>query len=302
MDMNEATFFAYLRRAPFGGRMTQSQIDGVKRIHNACMRGGVQKIEQRAYVLASVFHETGARMQPVREAFASSDAKAKAALEQAWQAGRLPSVKTPYWRDGWFGRGDIQITHEENYRKLGKAIGVDLVANPALALDPDISARIAVVGMRDGLFAKGQTLARYFPNAQGSPVDPLAARKIVNGSDKRHLIAGHYEAFLGALQAAVLADAGKATEPALPPEPDMAKAPPPDVPAGSATGDDTSAARSPANWLTSLPIIGAFLASVTQAVTNPWALGATALIVIGAGAAFWAYRTGRISFNKAEPL
>lgn len=40
------------------------------------------------------------------------------------------------------GRGFIQITGKENYDKIGKMIGVDLVTNPDLANDPEIAAKI----------------------------------------------------------------------------------------------------------------------------------------------------------------
>ena len=40
------------------------------------------------------------------------------------------------------GRGFLQITGKENYDKVGKMIGVDLVANPDLANEPEIAAKI----------------------------------------------------------------------------------------------------------------------------------------------------------------
>lgn len=40
------------------------------------------------------------------------------------------------------GRGFIQITGKENYDKVGKLIGVDLVNNPDLANDPEVAAKI----------------------------------------------------------------------------------------------------------------------------------------------------------------
>jgi len=40
------------------------------------------------------------------------------------------------------GRGFIQITGKENYQKIGKMIGEDLVGNPDLANDPKIAAKI----------------------------------------------------------------------------------------------------------------------------------------------------------------
>lgn len=42
------------------------------------------------------------------------------------------------------GRGYVQITGRANYDSYGKIIGVDLVNNPDLALDPDIAAKILV--------------------------------------------------------------------------------------------------------------------------------------------------------------
>jgi hypothetical protein len=40
------------------------------------------------------------------------------------------------------GRGLIQLTHEYNYQHYGDELGVDLVNNPDLALDPTVSARV----------------------------------------------------------------------------------------------------------------------------------------------------------------
>jgi len=114
-------------------------------------------------------------MVPVRETFASSDAQAISRLDKAWAQGKLPWVKTPYWRSGWFGRGHIQLTHESNYRKFG-------ITNPNDALKMDVSARVAVEGMRDGKFT-GKKLSDYqFPEALSAPPSQNP-RRIVNGQD-----------------------------------------------------------------------------------------------------------------------
>jgi hypothetical protein len=47
------------------------------------------------------------------------------------------------------GRGFVQITGRRNYTNYGHAIGVDLVANPDLALDPKIAAEILALYFRD---------------------------------------------------------------------------------------------------------------------------------------------------------
>lgn len=73
--------------------------------------------------------------------------------------------------DGWKyrGRGALQLTGKDNYREFGKLLGLDLVNNPDLASDPDISLKIAIqFYLRTGVFKAID---------EG---DFLGARKIVN--------------------------------------------------------------------------------------------------------------------------
>src|SRR5919199_881143 len=44
----------------------------------------------------------------------------------------------------YYGRGLLQLTHEENYAAASKKFGVDLLKNPDLALQPELSAKIFV--------------------------------------------------------------------------------------------------------------------------------------------------------------
>lgn len=171
-----------------------------------CRKQGLLR-NQAAYVLATAFWETARTMEPVREALASTDDQAMERLERAWQNGRLPWVTRPYWRDGFFGRGYVQLTHEANYARAGAFLGLDLVGNPSRALDPATAAVILVIGMRDGWFT-GKKLADYI-TLQAS--DYVGARRIVNGTDKRHAIAELARDYEGAL----LAD-GYGVEPAPP--------------------------------------------------------------------------------------
>lgn len=188
--MTRADFFSSVRASLFQGKLTEKQVEGMERLLTAT---NLMDPTHRAYILATVFHETGATMQPVRETFASSDQQSVNRLEAAWSKGQLTWVKTPYWRfdasgKAWFGRGYVQITHRENYARIGELIGVDLVGNPSLALDPDVATKIAVVGMQRGAFT-GVALRDFLPG------DYRNARKIINGTESAAKVAGYAEKF-----------------------------------------------------------------------------------------------------------
>jgi predicted chitinase len=181
--------------------LNAGQVAGATAILNAWERRG-QELSRNAlaYVLATAYHETGATMRPVRETLAKSDVAAVERLEKAFQAGRLGSVKTPYWRpdgDGksWFGRGLVQLTHKRNYERMSKIIGIDLVADPARLLDLAVSVKVLIEGMRHGAFT-GRKLGDYFAAKKS---DWSGARRIINGTDRADLVAAHGRAFAEAL-------------------------------------------------------------------------------------------------------
>lgn len=191
-----AAFFAAIRSMFPGGKLNQGQVDGINAIMDAWGASGVRDDRQLAYVLATAFHETGCTMAPVRETFATSDASAKQRLTKAWKSGKL-KVSKDYWSGGYFGRGFVQLTHEANYRKAGAKLGIDLVANPSLALEPGTAATILCRGMIEGWFT-GKKLSDYI----ATKADYVSARKIVNGTDRAVAIAGYAETFEAALRAA----------------------------------------------------------------------------------------------------
>ena len=70
----------------------------------------------------------------------------------------------------YHGRGFIQLTGRANYQYYGNALGVDLVNNPNLALDPKIAARILA------LYFKNRGIAALAENSNWEGV-----RRGVNG-------------------------------------------------------------------------------------------------------------------------
>lgn len=229
--IDQKAFFDAVRKAPFGGRLTKAQVEGLQVILREWREIYPDaRVEWVGNSLAQVHRETGGLMQPIKETVMSShrdrnpsDRTVIQRLDRAYAKGQLTWVTTPYWRDGWFGRGLIQITHERNYRKLGDRLGVDLVGDPSLALDPEISARIAIVGMVEGLFT-----GRSLRDVKWDEPDPKrraravrGARRIVNGPDGSDAeVAAMHEAYVAALLAAGYAPIVEAPLPPPRPEPE----------------------------------------------------------------------------------
>lgn len=74
--------------------------------------------------------------------------------------------------DGWkySGRSPMQLTFADNYRKAGKALGLDLIGNPDLALQLEVGFRIA------GWFWDSNKLNPY-----ADKKDFLTITKLING-------------------------------------------------------------------------------------------------------------------------
>ena len=203
MVFDRQRFFAAVRNAPFSGKLSGGQVQGTELVLDQFERiASDGDARHLAYMLATAFHETAATMQPVRETLAASDDAAIIILDRAYAAGRLGQVSSPYWRrdaegKSWLGRGLVQLTHKRNYEAMSAVTGIDLVARPERAMEPEVSATILVEGMLQGSFT-GRRLSRYF-NAQSE--DWVGARAIINGRDRAELIAGYGKSFNAALTA-----------------------------------------------------------------------------------------------------
>lgn len=190
---NEQAFFDNLRASGiFGKGLNPDQVKGLQTVCSAA-KAAAWPLAFTAYALATACHETAYTMQPVREGLRASD---------AWRRKNLRYY--PY-----YGRGYVQLTWEDNYKKADRELNLNgqLTSNLDLALDPDVAANIMVRGMQEGWFAgdrngKRHTLARHLPeNGAASVAQMTSARRIINGTDKNDKIAAEAIKFQKALQA-----------------------------------------------------------------------------------------------------
>lgn len=225
--MSRSVFFDTVRAVLFDGRLTQAQVDGMEGIMAAMAAVGDSRDKTLAYALATAYHETGRRMEPVREGFAASDEDAIRAVARLAAKRGPTSAPSRYGKpDGpfgetYYGRGYVQLTWLENYKRSSEDAGHDLVRFPDKMLDPTISARVLICGLLDGRWngAQRKGLAHYLPDAGED--DLKGARRTVNGTDKWKLIAGYYDGFLAAIRqaggvAGLLADGAAVAPPAVP--------------------------------------------------------------------------------------
>lgn len=204
--MNSEKLFASLRKTLFKRGFNQGQVDGINGILAAMDQVGDGDKDTLAYALATAYHETGARMVPVREGFAKTDLGARRAVNNLAKkrgpksaVARYAQPTGPYGHV-YYGRGHVQLTWLENYQKASKIAGADLVKDPDKMLDPTISARVLIHGLVTGQWGGGKGIGQY--EGEDDYLDDkeaAQARRTVNGTDKAALIAGYHKAFYAAL-------------------------------------------------------------------------------------------------------
>ncbi|MBD9371528.1 hypothetical protein IB238_02590 [Rhizobium sp. ARZ01] len=163
-----------------------------------------------AYMLATAYHETGRRMQPVRENLNYSSKRLMEvfgkyfdnAAEAASYAGKPEKIANRVYAnrlgngdeesgDGWRyrGRGLVQITGKNNYRKFA------IEGSPDDALEPAGALTMLFDGMIKGLYTS-RPLKDFF---NGAKEEWVAARQIINGYDRAKDIANYARHYYSAL-------------------------------------------------------------------------------------------------------
>lgn len=231
-----------LARALQGGTLDQLQVDSIDQILAAWEEYGDGDRRKLAYALATANHESNFR--PIVENLNYTSA---ARIAQVWPSRFTVETAKPYVKkaqklankvyggrlgnidpdDGWDyrGRGYSQLTGKENYAKFSKLIGVDLLANPDFAKQPQHAAKILIVGLMKGMFT-GKKLGDYITT---SKADYVNARACVNADIKANgqKIAGYAHQFEEAL---ILSPKPIIIEPAPHLGPEVSSHNPPDAP------------------------------------------------------------------------
>jgi hypothetical protein len=207
MPFQRDGFFNSVRAKPFGGKLSQEQVDGMGSLLDVWeedYEADNNDLRWLAYALATAKHETASTMMPIEE--------------YGFGEGQPYGEVDPETNCAYYGRGYIQITWRENYAKLDKQLGLSgedsCEWNAENALDPEIAADALYEGLIEGWYRSSDgtpnNLAKYFNDTRD---DPYGAREAVNG-DKHivpswsngvsigNLIKGYHNDFLAALHAA----------------------------------------------------------------------------------------------------
>lgn len=191
---NRPLFFDRLRGSVlFPDRISAKQVEGLEAILNEWERQGLKDKRRLAYMMATAYHETGHTMQPIEEYGKGKGRDYGKKLKMSRQPYETPDKL-------YFGRGLVQLTWYENYKAMGKLLGLDLLNNPDMTCTMEVAVKIMFEGMlqansKFGDFT-GKCLEQYF---NLTTEDWVNARKIINGLDCAEKIAKEAKIFYSAL-------------------------------------------------------------------------------------------------------
>lgn len=194
--------------------------ESVSKILQHCVQCGIKSPDQVAYILATAWHESRLGKWMTESGWLSEKSAERYAEKKYGPSGDNPARAKRHGHteegDGgrYMGRGYVQLTWKDNYERMsgvliddgftytqdgvtygngkGDTTEIDLVANyQHVNRNKDLAARILVLGMDGGHYVgNGKGLDDYIPEgSEASHSDFEDGRKIVNGSDKKTLIA-----------------------------------------------------------------------------------------------------------------
>nr|WP_306265317.1 hypothetical protein [Pararhizobium sp. IMCC3301] len=199
-NINRKFFFDTVRLNLFDGFLRKSQVEGLTTLLDYWERNYADKDDRwLAYVLGTAHLEVDRKMQPIKEYGSDSyffkmydvEGDRPKVAKQLGNFGKGDGVR-------FHGRGFVQITGRYNYANWGNRLNTDLTSSRAKAdkvLNLARATEIIFEGMISGTFT-GKKLSDYFLNVRQ---DWEGARKIVNGSNKKALIATYAKNYYAAI-------------------------------------------------------------------------------------------------------
>jgi hypothetical protein len=174
--MNRKLFYDSIRASLFK-KLSAKQVAGMEAVLNEWDRRGFLDQRWLAYILGTIYHETGAKMNPTPEKGGEAYLRSKKYY--------------PY-----YGRDLVHTTWRANYQKVKAFTGIDVVANPDLIANLPVAAATAIEFMDKGYYT-GKKLSHYFNDKKE---DWFNARRIINGTDKASLVGGYAKLFYEAIK------------------------------------------------------------------------------------------------------
>jgi putative chitinase len=195
--MDAKAFFDACRAGIMAPSLDNDEVSGATAILDA-MKGA--PLAYCAYALATAWHETAHTLQPVKEYGGPTYYTRMYDIN-----GNRPELAkangNTFPGDGqlFCGRGYVQLTWRNNYRRAGAETGYPLEGNPELAMRPEIAAQIMRKGMDEGWFT-GKSFASFLPASGPATLGQFFnARRIINGTDRAATIADYAVKFQDAL-------------------------------------------------------------------------------------------------------
>jgi predicted chitinase len=190
--MDTAKFYSLVRDGDLlGPVLSPSEFEGLQAILEVASKRPDISAARLAYMFATAYHETAGTMQPIEEM--GSDAYLTQMYDiQGRKPQRAREMGNTSPGDGirYCGRGFVQLTWKNNYKKATDQLKFDFVTYPTWVMQPRFAAAIMVEGMFEGWFT-GAKITMLPIDRKATEQEFIKARIIINGKDRAERIAGY---------------------------------------------------------------------------------------------------------------